>query len=969
MKNRQKSEKKNLQKIAAVLLLCFLVAAGTMPVPALADTKAKAPSWGFDNEYASGMNVEENEDYEEHGWSLDFSFEVPDGKTLEDYIKFTLTYANGDPADDYFSVAAHPDYDYMEINVAPGLEVSDEPYTCIVNMFYDSAGEGHFGNTPYKHGNFSIAISRPEYAIGVSDLDLGVLHEGYSQSQTVSKDLVITNKGTENLTFGTGCLTWDSDNAGPFIITLQATFPLTLSPGQSQRIATIKPSTGSSVGRYDLDLNITDISNHVALSVTADYVVARMQPGPALEAEGGPIDFGILPEGSSESPRSEWIYLYNQGDTALSITDTAVSNELFTCSPEMVDDVIMPGGEVIYSVSLDPDSLEAAQTGTYSASITFTATEMTQSGGTWIQGSRTAEALINAGVRISDKKFTITIDKQGAGDTVSIPNVPEGSSVREVTDQWLRDNYPDDPVLEGKVFLGIYLKPISWYRSWTDMDENASYGSYTLDEMILSKDETVYFAWADSIPEVDIQIRPPVPNMTAGTPDIRLRTEHITIDGTPYWAYENDSGSLKQFKGTFVDGSTYYAMLVVKPEFPYAFGENCPATVNGVAAESDHYRNIYVFATPLVAHVHETERYQGHSPTCTEPGNIAYWRCRTCGKYFSDQEYLTEIEENSWIIPAAGHSPVRTEAADPTCTKDGNIEGWTCSACGKHFDSETCDTEIPKSDWIIPATGHSPVKVDAAEPTCTEEGHVEGWTCSVCGKHFDSETCETEIPESSWIIPAGGHNAGDPEVTAKATLSKNGTIVTRCTVCGDIVSAKEIPHPGTIKLSAAAYVWNGKVKKPAVTVKDAEGRDIDEENYSINYAKGRKNVGKYTVRVSFKGDYYSGTKTMTFKINPKMTSLRTVTSPAKKKIRVTWYKRAEKMSAARITGYQVKIAGNKAFTKEVKTFRVKGYKNTYKVARVGKSKKRYYAKVRTYRIVNGVTYWSKWSGVKSRVVK
>ena len=42
--------------------------------------------------------------------------------------------------------------------------------------------------------------------------------------------------------------------------------------------------------------------------------------------------------------------------------------------------------------------------------------------------------------------------------------------------------------------------------------------------------------------------------------------------------------------------------------------------------------------------------------TCTEPGNSAYWKCTVCNKYFSDATGETEIEENSWIIPAAGHS-------------------------------------------------------------------------------------------------------------------------------------------------------------------------------------------------------------------------------------------------------------------------------------------------------------------------
>ena len=42
--------------------------------------------------------------------------------------------------------------------------------------------------------------------------------------------------------------------------------------------------------------------------------------------------------------------------------------------------------------------------------------------------------------------------------------------------------------------------------------------------------------------------------------------------------------------------------------------------------------------------------------TCTEPGNVEYWTCDTCGKHFIDENGTEEIEESEWIIPAAGHS-------------------------------------------------------------------------------------------------------------------------------------------------------------------------------------------------------------------------------------------------------------------------------------------------------------------------
>ncbi len=105
--------------------------------------------------------------------------------------------------------------------------------------------------------------------------------------------------------------------------------------------------------------------------------------------------------------------------------------------------------------------------------------------------------------------------------------------------------------------------------------------------------------------------------------------------------------------------------------------------------------------------------------------------------------------------------------------------------------------------------------------------------------------------------------------TTKATLSKNGSIVKKCSVCGKVASNTAIRYVKTVKLSATSYVYNGKVKTPTITVKDSAGKTLKEgTDYTVTYASGRKNAGTYKVTVKMKGNY-SGTKTLTFKILPK----------------------------------------------------------------------------------------------------
>ena len=102
-------------------------------------------------------------------------------------------------------------------------------------------------------------------------------------------------------------------------------------------------------------------------------------------------------------------------------------------------------------------------------------------------------------------------------------------------------------------------------------------------------------------------------------------------------------------------------------------------------------------------------------------------------------------------------------------------------------------------------------------------------------------------------------------VTKKATFKKSGNSVTKCTTCEKTFATTKTPKVSKVTLSKTAYIYDGKSKKPSVTVKDSNGTLLKKgKDYSISYAKGRKNVGKYTVKITLKGNKYSGTKTCTF---------------------------------------------------------------------------------------------------------
>ncbi len=202
-------------------------------------------------------------------------------------------------------------------------------------------------------------------------------------------------------------------------------------------------------------------------------------------------------------------------------------------------------------------------------------------------------------------------------------------------------------------------------------------------------------------------------------------------------------------------------------------------------------------------------------------------------------------------------------------------------------------------------------------------------------------------------------NAGEAFVVIKGKNEYTGTVEKAFTITPKKITPK-------VSLSVKEYTYNGKAKKPKVTVKDG-ANVLDKINYTVTYASGRKNVGKYKVTVKLTGNYV-GTKAVYFKINPKGTTLGTLKA-ASKAVTVNWKTQTAKMSTKKITGYQVMLATNSKFTKDKKTVTISGYSKASKKVTGLKAGKKYYVKIRTYTTISGTKYYSPWSKSKTVTTK
>ena len=191
----------------------------------------------------------------------------------------------------------------------------------------------------------------------------------------------------------------------------------------------------------------------------------------------------------------------------------------------------------------------------------------------------------------------------------------------------------------------------------------------------------------------------------------------------------------------------------------------------------------------------------------------------------------------------------------------------------------------------------------------------------------------------------------------KATLKKNGSIVKKCSGCGEIASKEVISYPKTVTLSKTSYTYNGKAQKPSVSVKDASGKKIASSNYKVTYASGCKNVGSYTVKITFRGNY-TGTIYQKFTINPKGSTISSL-SARSGAFTVKW-----KKQFVQTTGYQIQYSVRSSF-KNAKTVTVSSAKTVSRtISRLGK-KKKYYVRIRTYKTSGKTKYYSAWSKAKS----
>ncbi len=325
-----------------------------------------------------------------------------------------------------------------------------------------------------------------------------------------------------------------------------------------------------------------------------------------------------------------------------------------------------------------------------------------------------------------------------------------------------------------------------------------------------------------------------------------------------------------------------------------------------------------------------TEIRDSKEAVCGDAGYTGDTWCIDCNTKIRDGEK----------IPAPGnHIWKESESKAPACTEKGS-KTYTCSECNKTKTEE------------VEATGHQNTELrNQKAASCGEAGYTGDTWCKDCGEKITTGS----------MIKQAAHKYSTKKIPA--TVSANGSITEQCTVCGTVKSSTTIASIRSVAVKTSVYTYNGKEKKPSVSVTDSNGVAIRSGSYDISY-KNNKKVGQASVTVTMKGNY-SGVIQKSFQIVPKGTSISGKPIAKSKSFAVKW-----KKQPVSVTGYQIQYSTNKKFTKKTtKKKEIKQPSKTKLTVKKLKPKKTYYIRIRTYKKVKGKNYYSSWSKAKRVKVK
>lgn len=367
------------------------------------------------------------------------------------------------------------------------------------------------------------------------------------------------------------------------------------------------------------------------------------------------------------------------------------------------------------------------------------------------------------------------------------------------------------------------------------------------------------------------------------------------------------------------------------------------------------YKLIYCKSLNLY-YAHEIE----HGYSAFNPSNMGYYKT------------LEEISAYTYKSKSSGEQEYIEDKTGKKCIFELDIKNGVISYVKSDLISigSITDSTGEAADWYIGQPSSDNVILTQDEwYNLGKEG--SGYTASYVRETIKGYV-NVYVSGTSYHLTAKKttgckHKEQVQSVKKKATFSADGKLVTKCKSCGETLSTKKINKISNVKLSKSIYTYDKKAKKPVVTVKDTKGKKLKKgKDYTVTYAKGRKAIGNYKVTIQLKGKKYNGKETLTFRIAPAGTTVKSVKA-GKAKVTVNW-----KQQTKNTSGYIIQCSTNKSFKGSILTTVSSNKAKSKQITKLS-TKKQYYVRLCTYKNVkkNGKTTkicsdWSNAVAVKTK---
>ena len=404
----------------------------------------------------------------------------------------------------------------------------------------------------------------------------------------------------------------------------------------------------------------------------------------------------------------------------------------------------------------------------------------------------------------------------------------------------------------------------------------------------------------------------------------------------------------------------------IKVEKPDGFDCEKGGNVTYVATATVDGKEYKVSKSVTVKAGQHTYGKPSYSWSKDDKGNMicaATFTCEKCKKV-----EIVPVKENA----TTDNGTIIAEKVEPTCTEDGT---YTYKAIVKFQGESYTETKVETvkktghkydNNGVCTVCGHkrptitltSKKEVYTGKSISIDAPKVVGDVKGLKYSYYSDNACKNEISEPT-----------DPgvyyvKVTADAGVTSNIatlTIVPQTTKVTTVANATSYMTVSWNKVNKASgyYVYrstNGKKFTKIATVKSANAAKYSDK-------KATKNGQKYVYKVV---TYYNGNQTVSsadssVKIGYRLSTMKvsSLTNKKGKKAYIKWTKNSKS------TGYQIKYVTGKS---KAKTVKASSKAKTKTISKLKKGKT-YKVRIRSYKKVSNVTYYSAWSKQKSVKIK